>query len=57
MAKIGSDEEFSNRLLTAAKDVSFEAEEGGGGGEDDESSGKKSRSRNSLKSLPNSSKS
>jgi CRISPR system Cascade subunit CasC len=41
MAKIGSDEEFRNRLLAAAKDVSFEAEEVVG--EDDESSGKRAK--------------
>jgi len=41
MGKIGSDENFSNRLLEAAKDVSFEAEEGGD--EDNEPSGKKGK--------------
>jgi CRISPR system Cascade subunit CasC len=41
MAKIGSDEEFSNRLLAASKEVSFETEDGNG--EDEELSGKKSK--------------
>jgi CRISPR system Cascade subunit CasC len=41
MAKISSDEEFRNRLLAAAKDVSFEAEEGVG--ENDESSRKRAK--------------